>query len=210
MRSYKAFVLAALVSIAPAVSSANSYFLLTSQTNANTTIDSADSDYFAPADLIAACTSPSCNPQVFTVGYFDVTFAWSLGGGVFSMKTNGATADIVLSLIDATTNTRVAKASASSGSVSNNYSPVNLLFDTPYDLTIGHQYYATLTSDTGTSGSNQYFVKGAIGVTINSTTDGTGTILSNPVPEPSTTVNLLLGAALIGASIRWKRAKSVA
>lgn len=96
--------------------------------------------------------------------------SWVFGGGTFEMKTGSSTsAEITLSIRQGTnsagaevgsiTYTR-AQFGAVHGGNSQSFAPVAFLFATPLALQAGAQYFVALTSNAGTNGAQQYFIKG--------------------------------------------------
>ena len=189
------------------------YYLVTGQSNANTTID---------LDHLMEWTEPSSGqPCIVTGGpipcasfattYFNPTFDWNLGGGDFTIKTNGATADITLSLFDVTggnvggvpgalTGSLVTSATVVANTVSNAYTSTAFHF-APVTLLTGRHYLAILTSATLTNGSNQYDIKGIDTLTIETVNQ---TPITDPgaVPEPAT---WLLMSGFFGVAAFAKR-----
>ncbi len=194
----------------PSYCNAASYYLVTGQSSANTTVDSGHSDWWSPADLIASCTQNNCEPQVNPVDEFDISFAWSLAGGVFDIKANSPTADIVFTLIDATKNSVAATATVSAASVTSSYTSTDFFFAAPVAMIVGDQYYATLTSTTDTTGNAQYDIKGVQSINLNTSPSGTGASIegspTDPTPEPSS-LCMMLGAVLVGVSVISRRAR---
>lgn len=188
------------------------YYLTTGQATANTTID-ADHEmtWINPGTtgisqpcLVSTCTS-------WATSFFSPDFDWDLAGGIFQIKTNGANDDIYLNIWDVTnqaiggspdtlTGTLVATADVAASAVTNSYSPVDFFFNSPVTLNAGDDYIATLTSDTGTNGSQQYDIKGINSLTIQDSTGGNGNPLQDPntaTPEPDTVVMMAAGGLLI-------------
>jgi hypothetical protein len=177
------------------------YYLTTGQSNANTTVDADHEMEWVNPGSTQDCLVTNC--QSFTVAAFTPTFNWDLGGGIFTIKVNGSpTDDIYFDLWDITdtavtgtpdalSGVLVAQASVSSGAVDNSYTATDFFFETPVTLQIGESYIATLTSNTATHGSQQYFIKGIDALNIQDSTTGGGDSLSDPsndpagVPEPS-------------------------
>ena len=187
------------------------YSLMTGQATANTTIDSGHEMEWVAPSLTASCLVTSC--QVFTTSYFDPTFNWSLGGGNFTIKVgNGVSADITLNIWDGTpsgtltspTGTLVDTVTVSGSSVSSSYTPTAFTFATPVTILAGHHYTATLTSATGTTGNQQYFIKGINTLSI---VDSSGASLTDPsaIPEPSPILLMAGGLALLAANHLRKR-----
>lgn len=174
------FLLLGLLLASPGFSA--TFFLTTDQTGANTTIDLAHSSTW----LLVPNTP------------FD------LGGGNFELKRGPATdKDIVLSLYQGTdaTGPLLAQATVSFTVVGQGpgYVPYDFLFTSAVPLLSGTSYFATLTSDAGTPGNQQYFVKdgGAVIVDDNGDPVSPDPIGGTVTPEPSTFA--LLGMALVGA-----------
>jgi hypothetical protein len=200
-----------------------SYYLITGQANANTTIDSGhEMEWYAPS-LTPSCLVTTCTTSPIT--QFDAAFDWSLGGGSFTMKVgNSPTDGITLTLWDGTvggtlaspTGTMVASKTLPSSSVPGSYTAVDIVFDTPALIQTGHHYVLTLTSHTGQPGSEQYFIKGMDVLGIQDSLSGTGNPLSDSAggvgdqaPEPSTWAMMAGGVALVLVS-RVKRSRPTA
>ena len=209
MKSYK-YLLALCALAVPTVAFATptTYYLVTGQANANTTIDSDHLMQWLEPSSGQACLTNTCTS--FVTSFFNPTFDWDLGGGNFTIKSNGPTADITLSLFDGTVTgapgalggTLVASTTVLGSSVTSTYTPTDFLFSGPVTLLTGHHYIAILSSTTGTNGADQYFIKGIDTLSIQSTTTGGGDteILSDPeaVPEPGTWMMMTSGIALVG------------
>jgi len=206
-------ILPVLVTLAaPLASHAGTvYYLVTGQSSANTTIDSDHEMQWIASSMTAGCLVTSCTN--YSVADFDATFDWSLGGGNFTIKTNGGTnGDITLSIWDggvsgtlaSPVGTLVDSVTVAAGTVSSSYTPTDFIFTTPVTILTGHHYTATLTSPTGTNGNQQYDIKGIDTLTINSSTDGGGTSLTPDVPEPSTGL-MMLGSAAFALVAGYKR-----
>jgi hypothetical protein len=111
---------------------------------------------------------------------------------------------------DVLTGTLVATASVAGANVPNAYTPVDFFFNDPVTLVDGDYYIATLTSATGTNGAQQYDIKGIDTLTIQDSTSGDGTPISDPndpsvTPEPATVV-MLAGGLLVTWIAQRKRA----
>jgi hypothetical protein len=188
------------------------YFLITGQTAANTTIDSDhEMEWIAPT-LSPTTTCLVTNCQTFAVTQFDATFDWLLGGGTFTIKVGGGATDgITLRLwegnvggtLASPTGALLESAVVSASSVSSSYTPTSFLFLTAAAIQAGHHYVATLTSNTGTTGNAQYFIKG---IDVLNIQDSNGGGLTDPVPEPSTWAMMAGGIALALVS-RLQRAR---
>ncbi|HXJ44594.1 MAG TPA: hypothetical protein VNH18_35230, partial [Bryobacteraceae bacterium] len=170
MRLSTIFLAGVLTVAAPFAASAGTYYLVTGQSSANTTID---------ADHLMQWTEPSSSQTClvsgrgatctsFTSAYFNPTFDWDLGGGDFTIKSNGADADITLSLFDGTvtggpgglTGSLIQSVTLASSALTNAYTATPFLFSTPATLLKDHHYIAILTSASSTGGNNQYDIKG--------------------------------------------------
>lgn len=188
------------------------YFLTTGQASANTTVDSGHEMEWVAPSLTASCLVTSCD--TFSTNSFDSAFNWTLGGGEFTIKEgNAVSAGITFSIWDgapggtlaAPTGTLVDSVTISPINVPRSYTPTAFTFATPVTILAGHHYTATLTSQTGTTGSQQYFIKGidTVGVL-----DSSGMALSDPspsVPEPSSILMIASGLGLMAAAFSSKR-----
>ncbi len=186
------------------------YYVVTGQSNANTTVDSDHEDQWLGPSLSGSATCLATTCQTFSSLFFDPTFDWELGGGRFTLKTNGSTTDdITLTLweglpsgtVASPIGTQLASVTILSGSVPNAYASIDFLFGAPATLLTGHQYVLTLTSNTGNNGSEQYFIKGVDTLSVE---DSGGNTLTEAAPEPSTAMLLIAGATagLLGRKLK--------
>lgn len=212
-----ALLLLALPSLAPAAS----FYLVTGQAAANTTIDSDHLMTWLDSGTSQPCLVSAGNCATFNSIYFAPTFNWDLGGGLFQIK-RGVNSDvsITLDLWDVTTlavggtpgaltGTNLATVTLAPAAVSTSYTATNFDFSSPATLLAGRKYVATLTSAVGTNGSEQYFIKGIDALNISSSNTGTGGTALAPldqpsVPEPSTWVSLVGGLGLVFFATRRK------
>jgi hypothetical protein len=188
-------------------------YVNTGQPNANTTVDTAHTSYWN--------LQTGNNP-------------FQLGGGVFELKRgNSASAPIVLTLyigtnlsIGAVVATRTVYTPEFDVLQGNNatYSPTNIYFGTegdhdsnlatpdqlitaaPLTLLANTNYYLALSSTTGTSGSEQYFIKSTNDQFVYVNDGGqqvdpnSGTVVETP--EPTSMLLLMAGLAGLGAARR--------
>lgn len=223
MKIFKIALLGGMLAVAPfAANAAGVYYLVTDQSNANTTIDQDHMMMWSAPDSGQGCLVTG-NPTPcagVSSSFFSPTFDWDLGGGSFVIKDNGASGDINLSVYEgivsgtpgAFTSTLGLKASVTLGpnAVDNSFGAVDFVFANPFTLLSGHQYVVILSSDTGGNGSNQYSIKGIESLSIQSSTTTTTetTNLAPPdpgpteAPEPST---WFLMSGLIGVAGFAKR-----
>jgi hypothetical protein len=155
---------------------------------------------------------------------FAVGSAWSFGGGTFMMKSGSSTnAPITLSVYSGTNSgTAVASLSltnaafcAQLGSNCQSFGAVNFQFSSPLALAAQTTYYIDLTSTAGTTGSQQYFIKGASS-TLSFVDSSNNPIpaqdlvtTSNPVPEPAP-IGIVATALLTGWLARRCSGKGLA
>src|SRR5262245_336076 len=73
----------------PVVSQATTYYLITGHTNANTQVDEGKvTSFYAPS--IGPYQGTNFDGKDLLLSYFDAAFNWELGGGIFTLKENGA------------------------------------------------------------------------------------------------------------------------
>ena len=164
-----AALLAALLMFVPSAS-AETYYVYTGQTGAQTQIDV---NHTSTWSLAPAST-------------------FLFGGGIFNIKEGSATtANITLSLylgVDAS-GTLLNSVTLGPGSFTQSFTSTNFFFASPVALTGGTNYFAALTSSAVDAQSTAYFIKGAGNVTFPA--DATGNPVPNPVnstPEPGSWV----------------------
>lgn len=169
------------------------YYLDTGQSNANTQLDATHTTTWA----------------------FTATSNFEFGGGNFTMKTNGGSAPVTLSVYQGTSSagTLLEAVSVQPGSFSSKYTSTAFNLQTVLDLVAGDTYFISLTTTTGTTGNNQYFIKGTDSSSID---DAHGNALAgqsltiSAVPEPATLALMSMGVAGLTLGRRRKAAKAQA
>jgi hypothetical protein len=200
MKLFRIAMLGGMLAVAPfAANAAGVYYLVTDQSNANTTIDKDHMMMWTAPDSGQGCLVTG-NPTPcagVSSPYFSPTFDWALGGGSFVIKDNGATGNITLSVYEGIVSGNPTAGLTSTlglvdsvtllpNQVTNQFTAIDFLFTNPVTLLSGHQYTVILSSATGGNGSNQYSIKGIESLSIQSSTTTTNetTTLAPPDPGP--------------------------